>query len=375
MTKFKKILLRTIFLGSAALLLTSASCNQKEKPDITIALQDSSYGEDTQNTKIKLEKLFNSKLKSKNINVKILINDETNVDSIIKGTEYGFGFVTAGQLSNYLEKANLDFVPEIQTLTNAFYADKNGVEYTNGTNQDPLRMTADKENQKFSELPVNNWNEENWNGSIWVNQYDQIDNSKTEFNKVPYQRGAIWIYGNDDLRNQIINAWNNKDWNTFKNFGLIIGENDSSSKYLLPQNLFRKHFNKPGNEFTSFVSIKDDPKIVTAASPIKAVEKRNDYKIIFDNQGSYAYTKKSKLIERYNSKNGESLQLFMLTNPTPYNIGIFNSNVPKNIRDAITDVFTSLSNEENSWGDALGFNGYEKINNFDTQKNMILKNK
>lgn len=373
MTKFKKILIGSAFISTTALLFMSASCNKT----ISLMIQDPTYGADPQKAKMEIQKIFNNNLKNKNIKVNVIIGDP-NVDSIIKGTEYDFGFVSAGQISSYLNDSNnkLPFIPKIQTLTNAFYKDTQNAKYSDGSINDPLRKITAQENQRFSEMPVDQWNKENWNGSIWVNQYDQIENSKTQFHKVGYQRGVMWIYGDDELRNKIIQAWNNKDWKTFKSFGIIIGENTSSSKYLLPQNLLRKHFDKPNNDFISFAQIADDPKITTASSPIKDVEKRKDYKILFDNQGSFAYTSSKKLIERYSADKNEKLQYFMLTNSTPYNIGIFNSNLPKTTIDAITNVFLNLKNKDNEWGDNLGFNGYERITEFDkNQKQSILDSK
>lgn len=60
-----------------------------------------------------------------------------------------------------------------------------------------------------------------------------------------------------------------------------------------------------------------------------------------------------------------------LTNPIPYNLGVFNKDLPKEVIETISDTFIELSNaDQDPTGKSQGFVGYEKINDLSSVISM-----
>ncbi|VEU58479.1 ABC transporter thiamine pyrophosphate-binding lipoprotein p37/Cypl [Mycoplasmopsis gallinacea] len=354
---FKKLSLGAVVLAPLPLFV---ACQNQETnfKTLYVALESSEvtdekvYGE--------FKEYFSKELKEAGYDVVFKSNSTLDKTSTIAALKKGgqnadgvdFAFVAAGALKNNLDKLDV----RVQTLTNTFLGDTQEGYYTDGTlENDYLRKVAKIESDKFNEKPFAQWT--NFNGVIHTDQYQ----SPTE--KVRFQRGMIWISGDDATRAAIKKAWNDKDWEKFRSFGIVHGDPDSGSKYLLPQNLLKLHFNKEGNAFTTLgKELADHSRDFTNGSIKDWQTKHSDKKILFDNQGSFGYTSVKKA-DRYTPKiEGEKLEILTLTNPLPYNLGVFNKRVPKKVQDAVAKAFVKMMEaNKNTWGDYQGFNGYSIV--------------
>lgn len=56
---------------------------------------------------------------------------------------------------------------------------------------------------------------------------------------VDFYRGCVIIWGDEQTLKGIKDAWNNKDWNAFRNYGIMFGKETSASKYKLQEALLK----------------------------------------------------------------------------------------------------------------------------------------
>ncbi|TPR54687.1 ABC transporter thiamine pyrophosphate-binding lipoprotein p37/Cypl [Metamycoplasma neophronis] len=348
-----------------------ASCSKEEKT-IKLIVNKPWYGTEKHEFFNKIAEIYNSKDENKQ-KIKIEVNysnDNNNLaNNVIKGTS-DIAVITTS-LFNAGDNPNL-LLPLIQTTTRAFNFDKHISYYENGTENGPLRTIANKAYRLFSEKPYAEWtnSEYQWNGSIYQKFYAELND------RVSYYRGLVMLQGNEEEINQITEAWNNKDWNTFRNFGIVTGDNTSGSKYLLQEALFKKHFNKPNNLFISFANdkINHSEKYMTGKPRDIGQGALQNFHIVFDELGSFGYTnntKGGKLLNYYKpSKPDAKISFLTTTGPLNYSIFAASKLLPKDIAEAFSKALIEAWEQgEDDYGPTVGFNGYKLITN---AKNQVI---
>ncbi|WP_369085751.1 ABC transporter thiamine pyrophosphate-binding lipoprotein p37/Cypl [Metamycoplasma spumans] len=371
MSKFRHLTVATVFLATSAGLV-AASCSHKSEQTITFSVNKPWYGENKTGFFEKIEDNYN---KNEQNNTKIKITTEfigENNDlatSLLKGkSDVAILTSTLFNLGDNPKK----ITPIIQTMTKQFVFDKQASFYENGSENDPLRLVADQAYALFAEKPYKQWTNESygWNGSIYTKFYEKGE-AFTD-----YYRGLIMIQGTDEELNNITKAWNDKDWNAFRNFGIVTGSKDSGSKYHVQEALFKKHFNKEGNKFESF-------ELDKLANSNKYIEgKARDigrgalakYHIVFDELGSFAYTKnnkKGKVIDYYTPENAEAkIKFLTATDPIKYNVFATSKYLDKNIANGLAkSIYETWKEGQDDYGQTVGFFAYKIIN--DPQKEVI----
>ncbi|WP_427902642.1 ABC transporter thiamine pyrophosphate-binding lipoprotein p37/Cypl [Metamycoplasma alkalescens] len=366
-----KIFLSTI--PTISLPMLAISCYEKEKSLSFIV--NAPYSKQKQHTFFKdILDQFNQKTKQ-NLKLELIYGSQNNdsINVIKKGTSNIAVLTLPNYISQIHEKGNENILPIIQTKTKAFKFDYNfNDQYSNGQENDKLRQIAKKAQELFEKVPHALWNdaEYQWDGEKYEFFY-QPDNKL-----VDYYRGIIMIQGNKKQRDEIKKAWDQKDWNAFRNFGILSGKTGSASKYILQQELFKKHFNKEGNKFISFAidRIKNPEKYSTtdnARRDIGRGETKN-YNIVFDDFGSFAYTNSSKGYFSPENANGDvKIEFLTATDPIKYNIivvdkKIFSAEEIKILQEIIIKLWEE---KKDDYGASVGFNGYEIIT--DVKKQVI----
>ncbi|TPE57192.1 alkylphosphonate ABC transporter substrate-binidng protein [[Mycoplasma] falconis] len=369
-----KIFLTLTSLIPVSFLPVIISCQQNEK-EITFAVNKPWYGDTKADFFNKVIENFNSsidndkdKLELKKVNY--LLENIDTANNLIKGAS---NIATLTSLMFNQNSSNL--VPIVQTMTKAFKFDKDiNVYYKNGLQEDGLRKIANKVQEMFDIKPYIEWNNEQmqWNGSIYQYFYDENNEL------VDFYRGIIMLQGNQETIDQIKKAWDEKDWNTFRNFGIVIGKQDSASKYILPELLFKKHFNLANNKFNGFKldQIENSSKYITGKPRDIGRGALSKFHIVFDDLGSFAYTKNYRkqgdqiIINNYYTPEDKDAKIHFLTatEPMKYNVFAtlksFNQNSRIKLANSIVNVWR---NGQDDYGYRVGFNGYKVIQNPDEE--------
>ncbi|PZV99958.1 ABC transporter thiamine pyrophosphate-binding lipoprotein p37/Cypl [Metamycoplasma auris] len=396
-----------LFLVTASLLslpLVAASCNKTDKkPNST------TQGDDSSNKAIKKELRFavnkpwfgkqdghnffkqiieeyNKKTKQEST-IKVTYAGENNdlAGTIAKGTNNIAVITTPLYIKQYKNKHMENIVPILQTATRAFKFDTEDmgqIKYKDGKETDPLRELAKKAHTLFAAKKYTEWKDDEykWNGSIYEHFYDTNG-------IVPHYRGVVMIHGDKDTRDKIKKAWEEKDWNTFRNFGIVTSSEDSGSKYILQEQLFKRHFGK--DKFESFKKdkLKANAKYISSGKDAKP---RNigqgsikEYHIVFDDLGSFAHThnsKDGKPNKFYSPEGNSEIEFLTVTEALRYNViavdkKVFNDEEIKVLQDVIINL---AKDKKDDYGPTVGFNGYIKINNVENDVikpyNEIFKN-
>ncbi|QCZ36702.1 ABC transporter thiamine pyrophosphate-binding lipoprotein p37/Cypl [Mycoplasma nasistruthionis] len=391
---FKKIALTSAPIISGAFVFVSCEqtvvVQEEQEKTYKLFLTTPEWG-DVENIKTTLQQQLNNKLvelKSK-AKVEIKFTNDTDYATLkenLNKQEADFAFISSGSIydgrnqKQDLDKLNL----KLQSLTRKLKGSDPEAKYQENNN--PLFASASNQETYFKAIPWSEqWNDKangnGWNGAIYTNFYEMN-------NYVPYQRGLIAIVANEQMTQDIIQAWNNKDLASFIKFGIGIGKSDSGSKYLLPQALFKKHFNKAGQEFLSFDEIRTNTKKYPQATLKQAkftesqLEKNNDLHIFFANEGEYTWTKfkdsKQYAFAVNNSnpgRTGQKITFLTVTDVLPYNIGVFSKNVSDKHANDISEALIKLASEnKDPWGPSVGFNSYKIINDSKTEFWDVVKN-
>ncbi|MEA4134694.1 PhnD/SsuA/transferrin family substrate-binding protein [Mycoplasma sp. 2704] len=385
-----KIKSKSLLFGASLLALTTlpavaGQCSfarEDEKVTTYTLSLIKPYGIENADTyKTELNNLFNSEIqkidKSIKLNIKLVEDDSYNVakDELLKG-ETDLAFINSGTL---LSKKD-EFISEnlsvaLQTLTKQFKGDIKDATYSKDSGASLMTIAA-SENMYFKQKDWGNgWNqpEGEWAESYYPRFYsDEL---------VPYQRGLIAIVATRTMADEIIKAWKTKDLEKFVSYGIGIGKSSSGSKYLLPEALFAKNFNTETNK--PFVSL--DQLRVTYSDKIKqaklteaSTQAHANIHIFFDNEGSYSYTKykdSKKFSYKVNPEvrpgegdQQQDIYFLTVTDPLPYNVGVYSSRVSDKAKKAINSVFKSLSEQNKDiWGPKNGFYGYKSIDNEQTE--------
>lgn len=306
------------------------------------------------------------------INFTMGSSDEVIVQNVASNkSDFGISSISAINQGNHQK-----YHPVLQTTTNAFTFDKKWSNYQNGTNDDPLVQVANATNVTLATNPYQN-QKDTFNGSIYPIYYD--------FNKqVDFYRGAIYIAGDKSTLNDIHKAWDQKDWNTFRNFGIVTGASDSGGQFLLEEKLLQKHFNSDNKKV--FSTISQD----RLEHPSKWIENSNqsardlqnnlyqDFHIAFDDEGSFGYTKNND--SNYYNPTNKKLKILTVTEPLKYDIGIFRTNFNSDQAKLLAQAWINLSSAKtDTYGPSIGYNGYQMLasetiaNTIYTKWNEVLK--
>ncbi|CAT04721.1 High affinity transport system protein p37 precursor [Mesomycoplasma conjunctivae] len=253
----------------------------------------------------------------------------------------------------------------LQTTTNAFKDDSELTFFQDNNNL--LAEATNNLNKSFLQTPFNNWsNDENglqkWNGIVYKFLYDLNDK------QVNFYRGMIMIAGDDAKRSKIKKAWDDKDFITFRNFGIIHGNESSAGRWKLQENILKQHF---GDKFTTLKEDKINNPDKYILKEGRDIGQDPNFAIAFDDEASFAWNQNKGDGKRYTSiePNGK-VEVFALTNPLLYDIGSFRSDFNKKQAELIVQTFINLAeNKTDTYGPNVGYNGYRKIHS----KNEILK--
>ncbi|AZG68652.1 ABC transporter thiamine pyrophosphate-binding lipoprotein p37/Cypl [Mycoplasma struthionis] len=371
MKKSLKLFLFTLPLISPIISISCQNNNQEIKTlkDIRFAVNDPWFGSRSEGFFKNITKRFNEKTNS---NATYNVNfQQANADlasNILKGSS-DVAVLTSG-LYNASNNAS-ELIPIVQTMTRALSFDLDSSKrYSDGSDNDELVKIAKKAEALFLEKPYSEWNDEEykWNGSLYQKFYAPADTS------VDFYRGLVMIQGTNEELTKIKEAWKNKDWNTFRNFGIVLGDKDSSSKYILPQALFKKHFNKKGNEFSGFEVDKIEHSNKYNTGNIKDIGKGSlaDFHIVFDDLGSFGYTHNIKGNEKLNyykpDNSNAKIEFLTVTDPLKYNVFVTSKRMSKDLRDALANsIIETWKANEDDYGFKVGFNGYKIINDYQTE--------
>lgn len=384
---FLKIMMVNLF-GIVPIFLSS--CGYDENNYVFVLSGTSNNGDynkfakDIQST---FNKLKNENKKYKNlsnitITIKGDIDDNQSKKDLIENGSADFAFISSKSLiaNDFYKKVN----PLIQTLTTSFvFDDDMNKVYENGQENDPLITIANNmQSLSFGQdysYPFNSWNDDkkvdsnnevvqpfyDWNG-IRYNAFYNEDNSSL----VNGYRGMIVLSGTDNQINNAIEAWNNKNWEDFRNLGIIVGDSSSSGTYLLQEQLIKKHFNLSSSNWTiAEDKLKHPDKYETDSNGgTSKIGKYSNFVISFTDEGSFAWTHNNKDSSDFSPREEAKIKILTVTNPAIYDVGIFNKYVNKEVAELITESIIYLyKNNDNLYGEGLGYNGYSQITDFDNQ--------
>ncbi|WP_045433585.1 ABC transporter thiamine pyrophosphate-binding lipoprotein p37/Cypl [Metamycoplasma canadense] len=367
----KKINLFLLSMGTIiSIPLTIISCSKK---NFNFAVNQLWSGKTDFNFFNLVSKEFNKQRNtSYKPNIKLISENNNIIDLIKKGSSNIAFITTILYMSEYLKNKNTNILPIIQTQTRAFNFDKNfNDRYSDGLENDKLRLIAKKAQDLFEKKPYLDWTDDEykWNGQIY--EYFYANNDEL----VDFYRGIIMIHGNKQQLAKIKKAWNNKDWNTFRNFGFLTGKKTSGSKYIAQQSLFKKHFNLENNKFTSFEEdkINHSEKYIEGKARDIGKGQFKNFHIVFDELGSFAYTKnknENKEKKYYTLENSEEkIEFLTVTEAIKYNVlavnkNAFNSEEIETLKEIIIKLW---KDKKDDYGQNVGINGYKKIGNFENE--------
>lgn len=302
------------------------------------------------------------------INVKYAeVNDENTKINNINSHKANFTYLTA-KTTTYAQ--NPTFVPYSQTLTTAF---KHDDDPNLADTWENLNKIAQKENTLFNETPYQQWNNQthDWNGF----RYNKFYNTNQ---LISHYRGVIYIWGSETDISGIKSAWANKNWNKFLSYGIMTGKTGSAGKFLLQENLLKEHFGEHINLRAKHPNILHNQKGYNLGK-----ENLKNYKIVFDDDTSYAWinnnlddTKnKTKNFEYTATDTNNKMEVFKVTKKNLYDIGVFSSNVPTTLQRLMFDALMLVhKNGQDQYGPSVGYNGYQKINDVETELYSVVRN-
>ncbi|AWX69330.1 ABC transporter thiamine pyrophosphate-binding lipoprotein p37/Cypl [[Mycoplasma] anseris] len=368
----KKILWGLSIMPICGILpLTTISCKEpKNIKVINFAINKPWYGENNdfffQTIANEYNKIKDQDLTKIEIKPDFVEANASILDSLKKGSS-DVAILTSALYENSSVSDKSKYKPFIQTTTTSFVFDQEYSTYVNGSNEDPLIKIAKEAEKTFNLKPFLEWNDEEyqWNGSLYKKFYN-------ESNLVSYYRGAIWIWGTKSELIAIKNAWDNKDWNAFRNFGILLSDETSGSKYQIQEKLFQKHFNKPDQLFQSFAfdKLKHNDKYKIGKAKDMGKGANVHFHIVFDELGSFAYTHNYKLknnqkeMRDYYRPSAENtfVEMLTVTDPIEYNKFVASNKLStKEIEFLQKAILKVWKDGKDSYGPTVGFNGYKII--------------
>ncbi|MBG0730676.1 ABC transporter thiamine pyrophosphate-binding lipoprotein p37/Cypl [Mycoplasma sp. 'Moose RK'] len=267
----------------------------------------------------------------------------------------------------------------LQTLTWSFKNSSNEPKfYQNGLDDDPLRQSAKKLDLLFNEISYNNWSNlasgaQKWDGIAYRFFYDESVPKKL----ISYYRGMILIAGNQEKLAKIRDAWEQKNWEKFRNYGIIHGKQTSAGRWKMQADLIKKHFGK--NFF--FASLSEDllenpDKFIQKVDGVSIGQDKN-FSISFDDEASFAWTKNTGNKKQfYPTEKDGKIEVFILTNPSSYDIGSFRPGFNRVQADMLVEAFINLAkNGKDTYGPNVGYNGYRHVDQKDPEFRRIHEQK
>ncbi|MCE6061549.1 ABC transporter substrate-binding protein [Mycoplasmopsis agalactiae] len=287
-------------------------------------------------------------------------------------------------------KFNSAFAPKIvsqaSTLQFTWGAGDNDV-YVDGSAKDKLRVHADQNNIKWTKEIGKEYPE--WSEVTGEGKTLHFDGSKyTNFykkDKVTYvYHGAIYISGNKAKREEIVKAWEAKNWEDFYKHGISYKKTSSAGKYKYQAALLARHFGKDLAEINKF--LQDNQEFVVRGKSAgdslgKETQDKNTNKkltphISFGDEGEYNWTfsektgdnagqfKPTKFQEGkpYDDAENDVVRVLTLTNPAPYDMVLGRTGLSQTQVNLISKALQSLSLEENQYGIYTGYNKFQPIN-------------
>ncbi|QJR44204.1 ABC transporter thiamine pyrophosphate-binding lipoprotein p37/Cypl [Mycoplasma miroungirhinis] len=378
---FKKYLKKIIFVITSVFCVSSPfivlSCANQENVRISsltpwakdFKIQDINFFKSIES---KYNELKNQDKDTKNtenitINPDLLSNDRALVETIITNKSQ-VAIVSSVFLNNQFNETQkyIDLVQPIllaQTFapkydTNADFYDEN--------NNVKLDEISKKQNDDFTKKPYKNWNDEEYGFKYGIYQhfYEPFGTN------INYQRGAIFIAGDDETLKKIKKAWNDRDWKTFRSFGIVKDQNTSSStRFIYPEFLFKKHFNKDNNQFTGFNNDENENPSNYINYPIHNSATHmgqsifKDFHIFLGEQNEYAFHHNDADKNYFTRLNNEKIELLTVTDPFLFFVVIvskqFNQKQIKFLQQAILE--TSKENKDD-FSYRIGISGYTQEN-------------
>ncbi|MGX9339248.1 ABC transporter thiamine pyrophosphate-binding lipoprotein p37/Cypl [Mycoplasma sp. 1890] len=345
----------------------SIACSAKQDANLTLkfVINEPFFGNKKHLFFSKILSEFKKKI-NKDATIKVrYVSANNDIASIVRKKTSNVAIITTPL---FIRNNDQNIIPILQTMTRAFKFDKNfNDSYSDGSNTDKLRIIAAKLQKLFNKKSYTAWTDEeySWNGNIY--EYFYAKNNEL----VEYYRGIIMIQGTNEEREQIKKAWDNKDWNTFRNFGIVTGKESSGSKYILQEALFKKHFNLENNKFNSFAEdkIKNIEKYTQGEAKNIANGSLKKYHIVFDEMASFAYRNNKR--GKFYTPDDENVKIEFLTatDPLKYNVVVvnkddFNTEQINYLKNIIIDLWRK---NEDDYGPTVGFNGYKIINDVDKE--------
>ncbi|MBZ4203690.1 ABC transporter thiamine pyrophosphate-binding lipoprotein p37/Cypl [Mycoplasma tauri] len=239
--------------------------------------------------------------------------------------------------------------------------------YIDGSKNDPLRLDAEAENNaqmvKYGEYKT------------WTNKKDEFDFDGSKYRifykkdkVIPIYRGAIIISGNDEVRKNIINAWENKNFDEFIKHGIVYKNHESGGKFKYQLALLARHFGKKIDDLKIIFSKNEHGYFVASKNLNWQLGKKNEFgkitNIIFTDEGEFNWTPKHEQWTNGHftpSDPDAKVRVLTMTNPAPYDIMLGKTSLSSKQAELIAKAISSLSVEENLYGTYTGYNKFKPI--------------
>ncbi|UUD36206.1 P37-like ABC transporter substrate-binding lipoprotein [Mycoplasmopsis citelli] len=292
--------------------------------------------------------------------------------------------------SDISKKNNDELLPSVaQTQTLKFlWTPEVTAKFQDKKEQDPLYLMAQQANKlqledsRFGSYPLDWIGKETqmmWDGSKYGVFYKNDQYTENFY-------GSILISGTSQEREQIKKSWLEKDWDTFKSFGILFNKKTSLSKFIVPVSIIAKNFGKTYNEIfeylsndNSFVSAGKDPAVNLG---IKTSSGKT-YKIAFDYDGVFNWTPPTwnpdSAEKTYNFKPTnypqEQIRYLTMVGPLFYDAVLARKRMPEAQKEIFAQALAKLQNSENTYGTFSGFNKFIPLNDQKLKDNIkTLKN-
>ncbi|MBN0919609.1 ABC transporter thiamine pyrophosphate-binding lipoprotein p37/Cypl [[Mycoplasma] gypis] len=365
--RLKTLLLPSIGLSLACIPFVAAQCQHEQVQEINMVMPTPwkkgfdinkiTFFKNIENEYNKL-KQKNEKLKdTPDIKIKPSLNsDNRAVFDSVYANRAQIGFSTSVFLMQKANQSQLN-IDKIQTVaqTTTFAPKHDNTPLFYGEDDEAFAQMVNDINIDFSKKPFSQWSDDEYQYKygIYNTFYDKT-------RQVNYYRGAIFIAGDDDTISKIKQAWQQKDWKTFKSFGIVTASNsNSNSKYVYPEILFKKHFNKVDNKFTSFAQEKEKNNDLFA-SYVKGQSAKDMFNfkqhIFLGEEGEYAYHHSDRNSKLFSRPNGERAEILTMTDPISFNILIANNSLSK---DQLKLLVSVMMSQKDDFGYLIGVNGYQ----------------
>ncbi|AKB10866.1 ABC transporter thiamine pyrophosphate-binding lipoprotein p37/Cypl [Mycoplasmopsis synoviae] len=394
---FKKLkLLLLIILFSSFVASSCGFASQSEQKlqwDATLTLYGPNFGnlfsENLKSAWIKkvqdkFNELKNSNPETKNypdvvFDLKFLDDKNLIFQNLNNNLEnYDFGILNA---TTILKNKNSDLIshPLLQTKTLKFlWSLDDSKTYFDGSENDPLITAANEANkiQFENELygPYSSWNDENkkillkWDGSkynVFYKDFHDSNNFSSVF------RGSILISGTKEIRDEIIKAWNDKNWEKFLSFGIVIRNFESLSRYNAQVEILAKQFNKNVSEIKTELQNPNNKNVLIgrASNSLGVLSNQGKvFNIAFDYEGVFNWTPpyygSGNLIYNFKpSDNNSSVRYLTFTNPIIYDQVFARRGLSEIQKELFAKALASLSFEDNTYGNYTGYNQFSLVGN------------